>query len=524
MIKQIYEKIDRKMISNMLFITYLLMPLFEFDHLLYKLFDSVGIPLPSTIFHYLWFALLIVLCFLKFEEKKKRVFIIALGFGVICLAYFVAHHFVVKDMFDLLYLPGRYVYSVFSEFSYFVTVMLPLVFVYAVYKVNPSMKKLNLIVIATVSIISIPIVISNILKVGPSTYVGNVQDNIFSWFTYGYDDFTPRELANKFYFVEGNTLSMILFAFFPLLINVYLQEKKKFYLLGLIVIQALSMFMLGTRVSTYGVLIGIVLVLGVSLVMIILKKNKFNFIKLGTLALLLCFSYLILPYTPAVVNQGLAIESQWEFGQADTSIKDGIASGALNLTPGTPEYQYYYEYIFLDNRLYYYITFPDIYFSTLYSYEFDAKFWVDLVLDIDFQDRADGRDFEKIFFNYKWANLNGQQKLFGFSYSTFMNGGITLEQDFVVQKYQYGYLGFIVMCGPWFVILAIILVGGIKNFYKNLNLDTLTLGAVVCALFLISYMTGHLMDEFFGVYTLALLVGMLINRVWLINDMGDDGE
>ena len=118
------------------------------------------------------------------------------------------------------------------------------------------------------------------------------------------------------------------------------------------------------------------------------------------------------------------------------------------------------------------------------------------------------------FFNYKWANLEGWQKLFGFSYSMFMNGGITLEQDFVVIKYMYGYLGMIVLVLPWIALLGAIIVKALTALKKCLTLDILISGISVCAMYASGYMSGHVFDEYLTSLFVALLLGVLINDVF----------
>lgn len=512
--KEYLKKIDKEVLIKILFISYALLPVLELDYLVYDVLNQFGLPLPSTIFHYLWFPLLMVLTYAVLEKKKRKVFVITASLGFVCLAYFVAHHMVVKDLFDVLYLTNRYIYSLAHEFSYYATILIPLLFVYVIVKLKPSIHWLNCLVVVMCLCISVPIFLGNIFEFGRSTYVGNVKANIFTWFTGIYDVYHPREVCSKFYFPEGNTIGILMFALYPLLIKVFLQAKKRWLLFPLLVIHGLAMIMLGTRVSTYGSMLSICAVLAVCAFLFVFMKNKYNVKALLALCVLLCAFVAIFPYSPAKVNQDMAVESQFSVGEVDEELKKEIGAGAGNLIPGTAEFNYHYIYIFEDQKLYKFLTFPDTYYTWVYPYEIDAKFYVDLAVSVPFEQRADGRDFEKYFFNYKWQNLEGWQKLFGFSYSMFMNGGITLEQDFVVIKYMYGYLGMLVMVLPWLSLLAVIVVKALLSLKKSLNIDVLIMGISVCAMYASGYMSGHVMDEYLTSFFIALLLGMLINAIW----------
>ena len=514
LMKKLFEKVDSNLIKKVLFISFCLLPVLELDYLAYEVLDQFGIPLPSTIFHYLWFPLLIVFTYLILEKKKKKIFLFAAASGVICLAYFVMHHMVVKDMFDLLYLTNLYAYSLAHEFSYYLTIMIPLFFIYVIVKTKPSYQWLDSLTIVLCCLISVPIFLSNIFEFGRSTYVGMVQDNIFSWFTGGYDLYHPRELCAKFYFPEGNTIGILMFALYPLLLKVFLVSKKRWFILPLVVIHGLAMMMLGTRVATYGAILSVGAVVAVAGAVFLFKKERFSKSAISVLLALLCLFTFIFPYSPAKINQDLAAESQFSVGLIDKEEAEKINEGASELIPGTIEYNYYYIHIFLDQQLYRFLTFPDIYYTWMYPYEIDAKFYVDLVTVVPFELRADGRDFEKYFFNYKWQNLSDFQKLFGFSYSMFMNGGITLEQDFIVQKYMYGYLGFALMSLPWLALLAAIVLMGIKKIKSAFNLNVLISGVSLCAMYLSAYTSGHVMDEYLSSLFVALLIGMLLNSLF----------
>ena len=519
MIKSSFEKIDIRLMQKILFVTFLLLPILDLDYLFYDFLNQFNIPLPSTIFYFLWLPALIVLTYFVLEKKKRKVFLIGVVCGLICLGFFAGHHIIDRNLADVLYVTGDYIYSLAHELSYFITLMLPLFFVYVVIKVKPSEKWMNNLIIAFCLLISVPIFLSNIFEFGKSTYVGYVRDNIFSWFNGIYEIYHPRELCAKFFFPEGNTVGILMFALYPLLIKVFIQSKKKWWLLPLVIIHGISMFMLGTRVSTYGAMISIAVCLIITLALLIFKRQKSDMKAIASLVLILISFLLIYPYSPGKINQDLAYEDQLYHGMIDQSKIDEINSGLKDLIPGTEEYNQYYIDVFEQQELYRYMTFPDVYYTTVYPYKMDGKFYVDLITTVPFEYRKDGRDFEKYFFDYKWELLNPTQKLFGFSYSMFMNAGINLEQDFIVQKYQYGYLGFMITSLPWFILMGAIILKALFTLKKSFNMNVLIMGISSCSMLMAAYMSGHVADEFLTNMFLALLVGMLINNVYNKGEM-----
>ena len=103
----------------------LLQPIIDIDYLLYPLLDPIGIPLPSTIIYFIGFPIVIALAYLIKEQNKKKVFLFSTLYLGIVASYFIAHHLIVKDMFELLYLTNRYKYTLVNELKYVLTLIIP---------------------------------------------------------------------------------------------------------------------------------------------------------------------------------------------------------------------------------------------------------------------------------------------------------------------------------------------------------------------------------------------------------------
>jgi len=510
MIKKVKALITKENVTLLTIVIVLLHPLLDMDYLVYGFLDSLGLPLPSTFLHFVALPLLVVIIFFVYEPSKKKVFFLSAYIAAIFGAYFIFHHWVVKDMFEQLYLTYRYEYSITTELRYVLTLVIPFSLIYAFYKVDLNKENFKKIIIITAAFISIPILLSNLFVFGPSTYQGLTKANLFTWFFGIYDTYHPRQLASQFYFSEGNTTGILLFGIYPIIINYFIQEQKKWPYLILILVQGLAMYVLATRVATFGVPLILGLMIFVYLFLVIIKKLKFNFGNLIPLLLLLLLFLGIFPYTPAVVNQKIDAENDGLVLQEEyqrESAKDDLLNGA-DLIPGTAEYNYFYQYIFED--YYFLLTIPSIYYEWYYPYQIDPKFYVDLIFNYDLFERASGRQFQKIFFDYKWNKLDRSQKLFGFSYSRFMQGSIVLEQDFEMQKYTLGYTGMVLLTFPWVAILIYVLFKVIRKFTKFCNLEFISIGIAYTAIIGSAYLSGHVLDQFFTSIYLALFIAYLL--------------
>jgi hypothetical protein len=160
-------------------------------------------------------------------------------------------------------------------------------------------------------------------------------------------------------------------------------------------------------------------------------------------------------------------------------------------------------------QYYFLLTIPAIYYEWYYPYTIDPKFYVDLVFNYTLYERASGRQFQRIFFDYKWNKLTDQQKLFGFGYSRFMQGSILLEQDFLMQKYTFGLIGTILMTAPWILLLLIILYRVLTKINQHLNLNFIATGIGFVGILLAAYLSGHVLDQFLTNVYLALLLAVL---------------
>ena len=507
-----------KLLYTSVVLLIMLQPIIDMDYLIYPYLDKFGLPRFSTIIRFIIVPLMIIFCFFLKEKNKKKTFIIGALYGVVMLVYFYLHSKQAVRIYPILDLTTNFKFNLFQELTYLLTLLLPYGLIYVIYNLKLDEKSIKLITVVSSATISIPIFLGDLFVFGKSTYFGYTYANFFSWFTGIYETVHPRELTSKFFFNEGNTIGILMFMILPLMFYFFTKEtdkKKKIYMGILIFIQCLSMQILGTRVATFGaVIIPFVYLVLYVFDSFIMKNQKANLSIMAFMIVCTAVFGVILNFTPAVENQrvdavnDLALLSNGAAEQGRDALKDAP------LIPGTREFNDFYIFMFEQYgiRAKYASSIPTMYYVDWYNYKFDPKFWVDVIF-LPVYDRVGGRKIQKLFTDYKWDKLSQSEKVLGMGYSTFMNGSIVLEKDFVQQKYTLGYIGMILTCTPW--LLAVLYVGlkVLRKFKKHMNLENMTYAMSLAAALGSAYISGHTLDQFVTTMFMALLAALLLNRV-----------
>lgn len=517
MIEKIKKLANKENYTALLIALIVSMPIINMDWVLFKFLDPIGLPLPSTVIYFIGLPIMFVLAFFILEKNKKKTFIFSALYVLTIGLYFLLHHQITKDMFELLYLSNRYLYTFTDELRYVLTLFIPMGLIYAFFKSEINQSSFDKIIFYTSVLISFPLFFSNLFLLSPATYYnGPTLANFPTWFFGIYDTFQPKQLASKFYFSEGNTTGILLFSLFPLLINGFYKHEKNLKYIIVMFIHGASMLILGTRVGTYGAALMLAVTLVIWLFLAVIKKVALNWKKHIIVALLAAIFYVSLPYTPAVKNIEIDVSNNtavWEDEYLRMQFKDDIANdkNAQSLVPGTAEFDYYYQYIF--KQYYWLLPLSDIYWKLYYPYIMDAKFYVDYIFEVDFYDRINARQFEKYFFDYKWQKLDSTQRLFGFGYSRFMWGSIVLEQDFIMQAYTLGYIGTVLLTGPWIVLLLWIVFKALRKLNQIFDPNFITIGVAYLSMLGGAYLSGHVLDQFFSTTFMALYVAMMLKYI-----------
>lgn len=496
------------LLKNDLFLKYYLLvficiqPILELDLYLTRFYSSLHIIALSTIVRVFGIIFLAFLCFLR-SKKKFLDFSLWFIYGIIFIIY-VYFHFKFSRSINVK-LPSSYIWKGSYELKYIFFLILPLILCYATSKIKINKSEFNISLAFISFFICINIFLTNIILTSYGAYGGITYQNIFSWFGNVYDEYTPRELTSIGFYFAANPLSGLFFMMLPLLLKAIYEEKNKILISIIVIVQILVMFMLGTKVACYGVVISLVATLFIYLFFVFRKHISFNRSYLIFLILLTIVSSIIIPFSPAHVNASFNYEDERSFASNERNL---LAS--LNELKKLDEIQFKYALIYqLENIYLYYITFPREYYDYYYPYQYDPEFYFD-VLNLPFEQRKGGRQFQKYFTQRKFNELTKVEKLFGLGYSRMSNGGIVLEQDFKRQYYILGSFGMVVTVSYYLFLWVFMIAFLILNFFNKhkLNFETATLflsySLAICA----AYFSGHILDE----PIVSLVLGFVLGR------------
>ena len=167
--------------------------------------------------------------------------------------------------------PGNFNYSVFDEALTILKLVMPITFIYSLYYQRISWKKYLLVLKVWVILISGSIIITNIFKISLSSYSDAViTKNIFEWNINNY----YQETASKGLFMYANQEAVVMLMLLLVFVYDFIYKDKRsiFYIFLL----AISMLMLGTRVSSVGGLLTLICAYLFYCFYFLYKKEKFD--------------------------------------------------------------------------------------------------------------------------------------------------------------------------------------------------------------------------------------------------------
>lgn len=548
--EKIKHIINEKVVLTLLIGLVVLQPVFDLDYLIADWLDQFGLPRLSTIIRFIIIPLLVLFVFIHDKHKKSTV-ILGGFYGVALAIYFYFHCQNAIEVFPKLYFPSNFYFDTFQELTYVLTLTLPYALIYCFYKMETNDYLVQMVVTASSLLTAVPIFIGDIVPFGLSTYVGKTKGNFLSWFYLIFDESheIPKYYTSKFFFKEGNTIGILMFMVLPLLYYYFHHAKKKEHKIGygiLIFIHSLSMMILGTRVATYGAVLVPAAYLVLCVFFSLLKKESWSKSTLLFTAISTLILGLILPYSPAVKNQQIDAKNDLalaENGMADQGRNELANNRITVIKESDPAYIHMFEVYGIKAR--YAQSISKEYYLDYYDYRLDPYFWVEMILNRPLEERVGGRNIQKIFFEYKWNDgrldikldpngneegdnvqtiyfngcnftspcLTTMNRALGLGYSTFMNGSIVLEKDFVQQYYTFGPLGAFLLLSPWIGLTLVGVFLLFKYFKVNFNLLNACYAMAVVFAFGSGFMSGHVLDQFLTSTMIALFVAILLKRM-----------
>ncbi len=479
-----------------------------------------------TLIRLIFIFLIFLVSYLKDNNKtRKRILCVYLSlvfiYSVIHIFRFINFNF---SLINLVFSKG----ILFNEIFYIVRMTIPILLIYSFSVEKYDIKKLNKIFVTTTLVISGIIILSNLFKVGFLSYsednIKRVSENIFYWFR-TVQNIQGSLLMTRGFFVSANQLSVLLGIL--LFINFYLSlERKKVVNYISILCLISSMFMVGTRVASYGaILISIISFVAFIFSCVFTKRwTDLNIINLVVCVIIIGLSFFLYEKSP-IKNKYIEIKQEREIAKIeydnkkrnetnpDTStenpcVKD-LYSDRTNkhIQEVMSNYNFDEKNIFLGCNIKYYPIY-NYFMNNYYPKKFNEDFWLSMMLE-KYENSMDSRYVKnRMVLDLREKNSNILDTYFGIGYTTLRNF-VYLENDIICQFYTLGIFGVILFILPYlfvaiYSLLRILLKPKMWTF-KNI----IFIGTILFT-FCVAYFAGHVFDEFFTVFYLSFLCGQLL--------------
>ena len=514
------------------------------------------------VFNILVVGISVCITIYTFKEKKKFIkyipYLLALGI------YIVLHGM-------NIYVFNNEVYSLqqpsFLIETYYIvrTFIVPIMLLFSVY--YSGMKKDQMINIfrAFIIIVAGSMVITNMFGIAQQNYAEELtycNNTIFNWFSFENPfKYSYYDITTKGWFLSGNQMSAILFMTYPLTLYIAYTKKQKIdYLTALA--QGLAMFMLGTKVANVGSLIILGMFLIFWIVTKIVRKPTNSILFLVIIAVVLGG---IFPYSP--IGHKIEYEKLNTTEESVTTTEEPIITIEESVTTTEEPIITTEEPITTTEESVTTIEEPITMLQGALSAEGDESSTFDyaglrsdseilIELDADNLTEAEKKFVRRYLYNWCsyfgiaefiishyddlshmefWvhylqetpnndyrvlktmilediyqANNNPKDKYLGMGYTL---NYIYTESDYTYQIYLYGYIGFILLIGPYFIALFCLAIRVIKKLKDMFEIETMSLCVGPLLGLLVAKFSGHVFERTFPLLIIAFLLGIALEHV-----------
>lgn len=483
----------KKTFIKILSVLILIQPLLSLYAVVYNPDFIVADTHYVTIIRYILVGLLgiYILITHKYKENRKSLILYAL----LLILYAIFHHLNAID-FKTLLQPWEIAYYPLDEIYYIARFLVPIIISYAIVCEGLSRDKFDKLTLIYCLIISISLIISNIFKIGYSSYYDiKITENIFEWF-YKDISFATASCRGLFYAAVIGTPLMLLTPYFY---SRYYKTGFKKYLIT-IILNSVTLFMIGTKACTFGaIIIAVIMTMMYIFFSFIKKELKFNKKAFIVSLLLIIVPISILKFTPALNRIGL---------------NEGVNEREYPKLEGLDEIEdYAVKTQTVINFLGYYVDdlgFESYFLLKAYPYQFDPYFWLDMYEKTEPLTRQQNRFVEEeILKRVKEVNDNKYDELFGLTYSR-TSKLYNLEKDFVYQYYSMGALGVILLIGP---LVTMLIMGIILTLKRDFSIENTSICFGVAFLFVVVYTSGNMLDNLGILIILGFTLGYLLSKL-----------
>ena len=447
---------------------------------------------PTTLIRLLVIGVYFIIIFLRTNRGKKAIIIYTS-----CLAiYIIIHHFICIS-FDESLIKTSFKYSTTEEIFYFLRMFLPVCMIYITYNLDFNRKEIEKIILFSALVTSLIVILLNISGLALTSYGSlRIKGTIFNWLDPSYKSI---ELASKGWFNSANQIGATIILLIILMSYYSLKNPNTNNFIVFVCLIITSM-MLGTRTATI-VVFYIVLFMFISYFIIcFIKKNKIN--KNGIISYSLIIALMIFMYSisPIANCEGNNFECLILFD-------NGLDSSSVIETPNNLNYN--------GNTCDFIKETPTnpIYYKEIYPCNENVEFWTDFTKNKVYE-YANNRTLEVLVtkdIHNKATDL--KYTLFGISRSRFLDAKFYLEKDIYVHYYTIGIIGIIlILIVPYIVPCIIFAIKSIKN--KRIDTFEIILCFNIIMIFIVSYMSGHILDELIVTLYLGFIIGILLNDLY----------
>lgn len=452
------------------------------------------------------------------QSQQKKRFIRYLIFGIIFLIYFALHCYNMTLFNNDVY--PAHTTNFLVEFYYlYKTFINPLILMMSLYYLGVDKNYLIKVIQIFSLMISIVVISGDIFGFGYVAYGeedAKCLKSIFDWF--GFENkyrFSFYELTCRGLYFSANQLSSITFMILPILLYSAYKNRKKIDYISL-VCMVLCMYMLGTKVSTYGVLA--VFAMFYILYAFFMLYNKFmkNNIKLKNImiiTLIFLFSALLFSISPR--------RYEMKFDNNDVSsvklIEDNLSGSEIDPSTFSGEWKEIKKidcYNMTDEQRNKFTIFFDKYsgfmgVSSFIIKSYDShkypEFWC------NYLQTSKNNDYRvlktSILRKIYTDNNNELDKYFGLGYNL---NYIYTESDYSYQFYCYGIVGCVIFLGGYFIAIICSAYRILKNKKRLFNFENvLLLSSPAIALFTANF-SGHVLERTMPLLTLSILCSLVL--------------
>lgn len=436
-------------------------------------------------------SIIFILFFVLDIKNYKTNLKLIIPYLIVVIVYFIFHH--INNISFNSVSSDNFNYSLIKELLYIIKMICPFIFIYTLNRIKPNDITYDRIINITVLLLGITIIVSNLFMFSYGSYSNAlIKDNFLSWLNSKHSYY---DLASIGLFYSANQIGAILLLLLPFTLFKVMQKISVLNLLVLI-INIFSMFLIGTKTSTIGVVIVFTIVLLLYFFLLIIKKtDKLNIKNIILVLFILGLYILMIPYSP-IINRK---EVQEEIENEDKVISLLVVDNNYTNHELTKEEKILYiKENYEEKRLHEYFI------MDYYPYEKDPDFWYDIlklptkyIVDYRFLEQAMVKRVIEI-------NNNKYDKYLGIGYSRIQNI-FNIERDFVMQYYSLGLIGVIIFLG---VYIYYVLKIGILILKNKLNVSIISYLSLFASslILLISYYSGNLLNSLMVTPYICLII------------------